>query len=77
MIQTVGMWANNLAVRLPKTVSFLQKGQTVEVLVQENSVQIIPVKKRRGIEEILENEDISTHPGLFIDFGNTGRETDL
>ena len=74
MIQTVGVWGNNLAVRLPKSVSFLKKGQAVEVLVQENSIQIVPVKKRRSIEEVLENEDISTHPGLFVDFGNAGRE---
>ena len=77
MIQTVGVWGNNLAVRLPKSVSFLKKGQAVEVLVQEDLIKIVPVKKKRSIEEILANEDISTHPGIFIDFGNVGREVDI
>ena len=68
MIQTVGVWGNNLAVRIPKNVPFLQKGQSVKVVVTDDMIQIIPVKKRRSMAELL-----ADHKGVFkgelIDFG--------
>ena len=68
MIQTVGVWGNNLAVRIPKDVSFLKKGQSVEVIVKDDMVQIVPVKRRRSMAELL-----AGHKGVFkgelVDFG--------
>ena len=68
MIQTVGAWGNNLAVRIPRNVSFLQKGQSVEVIIKDDMIQIVPVKKRRSMTEIL-----AGHKGVFkgelVDFG--------
>lgn len=75
MIQTVGVWGNNLAVRLPKSVSFLKKGQSVEIVVEKDMIQIVPVKRRRTMAELLANENITTHPGDLVDFGpDVGKE---
>ena len=68
MIQTVGIWGNNLAVKIPKDVSFLKKGQSVEVIVKDEIIHIVPVKKRRSMAELL-----AGHNGIFkgelVDFG--------
>jgi len=69
MIQTVGMWGNNLAVRIPKDVPFLRKGESVELIIKKDMIQIVPVRKRRSMAELLADEDISTHPGILVDFG--------
>jgi antitoxin component of MazEF toxin-antitoxin module len=77
MIQTVGIWGNNLAVRIPRDVSFLKKGQPVEVIVNDNTIQIVPVKRRRSMAELLDG-----HKGVFkgelVDFGpDAGEEAVL
>ena len=77
MTQKIGQWGSSLAIRLPKSASFLKKGQSVDIVVEDNTIKIIPIKKMRSIDEILINDDISTSPDLFIDFGNVGREVDL
>ena len=75
MIQTVGTWGNNLAIRIPKNVSLLKKGQLVEVLVGEDMIQIIPVKKRRSIAELRAASMYTEHPGNLVDFGpDVGKE---
>ena len=75
MQQTIGEWGNNLAVRIPKEVPFFKKGQKVEVVVKENFIEIVPVKKRRSMAELLAKEDTTTHPGILVDFGpNVGEE---
>ena len=75
MIQTVGTWGNNLAIRIPKSISLLKKGQSVEVLVKEDMIQIIPVKRRRTIAELRAASEHTKHPGILIDFGpDVGKE---
>ena len=69
MLQTVGKWGNNLAVRIPNEVTILRKGQSVNVVVKDDIIQIIPIKKRRTMAEILAPETQETHPGILVDFG--------
>ena len=77
MIQTVGVWGNNLAVRIPKNVSFLKKGQSVEVLIKNQTIQIVPVARRRSMAELLANEN-GVFNGELIDFGESvGEEFEI
>jgi len=77
MTHTIGQWGSSLAIRLPKSASFLRKGQSVDIVVEDNTIKIIPIKRMKSIDEILKDDDISTSPDLFIDFGSIGREVDL
>ena len=69
MVQTVGVWGNNLAIRIPKTVPFIEKGQKVELTVKDNVIQISPLKKRRSMAELLQSAEGAEHPALLVDFG--------
>ena len=69
MQQTVGEWGNNLAVRIPKEATFFKKGQKVTVEVREDMITVTPLKKRISMAERLANNDISTHPGILVDWG--------
>lgn len=68
MIQTVGVWGNNLAVRIPKNTSFLKKGQAVEVVVKDDMIQIVPVKRKRSMAELLAGQN-EVFKGELVDFG--------
>ena len=68
MIQTVGTWGDNLTVRIPKDASFLHKGQSVEVIIKDDMIQIVPIKKRRSMAEILAGHNV-VFKGELVDFG--------
>jgi antitoxin component of MazEF toxin-antitoxin module len=78
MYQTIGKWGNNLAIRIPSGVTYFKKGQLVEVLIEEERIQIVPVKRRRKMAELLASETKNTHPGEMVDFGpDVGGEAPL
>jgi antitoxin component of MazEF toxin-antitoxin module len=68
MQQTVGLWGNNLAVRLPKSISVFTNGQKVEVSQVDEGVLIRPVVARRTMAQILSTFD-GIHDGELEDFG--------
>jgi antitoxin MazE len=75
MRQTVGIWGNNLAVRLPKAISIFTNGQKVEVSQVDDGVLIRPVSGRRSMAQILASFD-GVHEGELVDFGKPeGNET--
>ena len=69
MVQTVGVWGNNLAVRIPKNVPFLQKGQSVNIIIKDDMLQIVPIKRRRSMAELLA-EQKGVFKGELVDFGS-------
>lgn len=68
MQQTVGLWGNNLAVRLPKAISIFTNGQKVEVSQVDGGILISPVAGRRNMAQILSSFE-GVHEGELVDFG--------
>jgi antitoxin MazE len=77
MSQIIGKWGSNLAVRIPRNISFLRKGSLVDFVETEEGLLIKPAKRRRSMAELLAGEDGSFKSEL-VDFGPAqGGEFDL
>jgi antitoxin component of MazEF toxin-antitoxin module len=77
-LQQVGVWGNNLAIRIPKNVDLFRKGDRVELVQTNEGLLITPAKRsRRSMAEILKTED-GVFRGELADFGQAaGEEFDL
>jgi antitoxin component of MazEF toxin-antitoxin module len=77
MLQIIGKWGNNLAVRIPKEISTFTQGETVDVVQTGDSLLIAPLKKKRSMAELLSKEK-GVHEGELADFGKAvGGEYEL
>ena len=59
MQATISKWGNSLALRLPRHVADqarLVEGATVEILVEDGGLKIIPSRKKFRLSELLEGE---------------------
>ena len=59
MLATVGKWGNSLALRLPRHVTEeanIVEGTTVEIVVDDGMLKIIPARKKFRLSELLQGE---------------------
>jgi antitoxin MazE len=76
MTTTVQKWGNSLAIRIPSEIAeriSIQQGSEIEFDVGEQSVTLVPKKKKPTLEQLL-SRCTPENRHEEIDFGIVGRE---
>jgi antitoxin MazE len=77
MAQTIGMWGNNLAIRIPREIKIFERGENVELVPVDEGLLIRPTKRRRSMAELMAGEK-GIFDGELIEFGEAaGDEAEL
>lgn len=80
MLATIAKWGNSLALRLPRHVTDaanIVEGTTVEIVVDDGVLKIIPARRKLRLADLLEGEPKRPgHDAFEVDWGQPkGNET--